>query len=380
MKKITLIIKLKNTLIKEYAWGYISSRSPQKTFDFVEKGTLKELKNSAYFSKVTKVYLIIPTKIISNLKLDLPLELQNKKNIQTTVEFLAEEYIFQKIEDVKISIIKRGANYVYVSVVDKKIIDEITLSFLEIGIDIDLITSEAMCLPIKKNHWTVLSRDSSKIIKMQDFDCIELKNSLFNVFLNEHQPKLHNIYFQNSKEEFDFISNNLVNNSTNLINLNSEKSPYFRYRTKTKSICVLTFFFIISFFLSKISNNIALQSKVDVINEEIKHMAQKDLGNINDSMSIDEIKLGYEAKLIEQAKPKQDFYSRLVELDRILSGLKDLQIKRLDYNNDTETFSLHIEGKNNRNVAVLLKKLKNLKILSNTKKNNLDIISFKVLG
>ena len=79
MKKITLIIKLKNTLIKEYAWGYISSRSPQKTLDFVEKGTLKELKNSAYFSKVTKVYLIIPTKIISNLKLDLPLELQNKK-------------------------------------------------------------------------------------------------------------------------------------------------------------------------------------------------------------------------------------------------------------------------------------------------------------
>ena len=148
MKKITLIIKLKNTLIKEYAWGYISSRSPQKTLGFVEKGTLKELKNSAYFSKVTKVYLIIPTKIISNLKLDLPLELQNKKNIQTTVEFLAEEYIFQKIEDVKISIIKRGANYVYVSVVDKKIIDEITLSFSEIGIDIDLITSEAMCLPI----------------------------------------------------------------------------------------------------------------------------------------------------------------------------------------------------------------------------------------
>ena len=55
MKKITLIIKLKNLLIKEYTWGYISSKSPQKTLDFVEKGTLKELKSSAYFSKIKKV-------------------------------------------------------------------------------------------------------------------------------------------------------------------------------------------------------------------------------------------------------------------------------------------------------------------------------------
>lgn len=135
-------------------WGLTDfEQQPQ---EFIERGQLllEDLEAILEVAQNKKITVLLPAKNIRCFNIQVPTK--NRKHLTKAIPFLLEEQLVESIDSQHFAMGKVEQDIAQVNVVDKQYLQQVLAAFQQAGIEPDEVISEAACLPVFDDAWSLL--------------------------------------------------------------------------------------------------------------------------------------------------------------------------------------------------------------------------------
>lgn len=161
--KDRLFIRLKSDE-ESLEWGLMTHE--ESVPKFMEQGELLLDDMIALAEQATQneVILLLPASRVRCFNVKAPT--RNRKQLEKAVPFILEEQVLENVEQQLFALGSINASgMVAVNVVDKSYLEDVMERFKNASIDPDYVVSDASCLPLFDDAWSVLEHDDSILVR-----------------------------------------------------------------------------------------------------------------------------------------------------------------------------------------------------------------------
>lgn len=153
---------------KSLQWGTLSGAEDSTESGFVERGDLliEDVETLAETLEESQVILMLPAHRVKCFNVEAPTK--NRKHLEKAIPYQLEEQILDNVDNQHFALGAFNADSLLaVNVVSKEYLSELLTTFKEVGIEPDVVVSEAVCVPYFEDSWTAVI-DEQILVRQQE--------------------------------------------------------------------------------------------------------------------------------------------------------------------------------------------------------------------